>query len=492
MYKLMKYLNSSSPRKRGSAHRCEGSTLDGRILPRILSFRPALARPGLRPANLSGLRRNDGFGMFRVSMLLGLLWFGSGLAHGALTIEITQGIEGAVPIAVVPFGWTSAGALPPENISAIVAADLNRSGRFESLPDRDLVAHPTEATQVQFQNWRMVNVDYLVIGKIIPAGADRFDVQFQLFDVFRGKQVAGYSIPGARADLRRVAHHISDIIYKEITGERGAFNTQVAYITTSGTGSAKRYTLLVADSDGYNPQTILTSQQPLMSPSWSPDARQVAYVSFEKKTAEIYLQTIASGQRSKIASFKGINGAPSWSPDGRRLALTLSRDGNPELYMLEIASGTLTRLTNNAAIDTEPAWMPDGKNLVFTSDRGGSAQLYRMPASGGQAQRLTFEGKYNAGADVSPDGSKIALVNGDAGRYRIAVLDVQTRRLRVLTDGSQDESPSFAPNGSMIIYATTMGNREVLSAVSVDGRFKQRLSLQAGSVREPVWSPFSE
>jgi TolB protein len=434
---------------------------------------------------MSNLRR------LAVAALAGVLWLCGGIAHAALTIEITQGVEGAVPIAIVPFGWTG-GGLPPENISAIIASDLNRSGHFESLPDRDLVAHPTEASQVQFQNWRMVNVDYVVIGKLLPTTPGSYDVQFQLFDVFRGKQVAGYSVPGPQADLRRIAHHISDIIYKEITGERGAFNTQVAYITTSGTGAAKRYTLLVADSDGYNPQTILTSAQPLMSPSWSPDARQVAYVSFEKKTAEIYLQTIATGQRTRVASFKGINGAPAWSPDGRRLALTLSRDGNPEIYVMDVASGALTRLTNNNAIDTEPAWMPDGRTLVFTSDRGGSPQLYSMSASGGAAQRLTYEGKYNAGADVSPDGSKIALVNGDGGRYRIAVLDVQTRRMRVLTDGSQDESPSFAPNGSMIIYATDVGNREVLAAVSVDGRFKQRLSLQAGSVREPVWSPFSD
>jgi TolB protein len=423
-----------------------------------------------------------------------ILWLlaalGSG-AHAALTIEITQGVEGAVPIAVVPFGW-SAGGMAPENISAIVAADLDRSGRFESLPDRDLVAHPTEAAQVQFHNWRMVNVDYLVIGRLLPTGADQYDVQFQLFDVFRGKQLAGYSVPGRSADLRRVAHHIADIIYKEITGERGAFNTQVAYVTTSGSGKNKSYTLLVADSDGYSPQTILTSQQPLMSPTWSPDAQQLAYVSFEKKTAEIYVQTIGTGQRRKLASFKGINGAPSWSPDGKRLALTLSRDGNPEIYVMEIATGAVTRLTNNAAIDTEPVWMPDSKAIVFTSDRGGSPQLYRMASWGGDAQRLTFEGKYNAGADVSPDGSKIALVNGEGGRYRIAVLDVQTRRLRILTDGYQDEAPSFAPNGSMIIYATAEGNREVLSAVSVDGRFRQRLSLQAGNVREPVWSPFSK
>ncbi|MEZ5542442.1 MAG: Tol-Pal system beta propeller repeat protein TolB [Pseudomonadota bacterium] len=426
----------------------------------------------------------------RITVLL-LLALITGPARSALTIEITQGIEGAVPIAVVPFGWSGAGPAP-ENISAIIGADLNRSGRFESLPDRDLVAHPTEATQVQFQNWRMVNVDYLVIGKIVPAGTGNFDVQFQLFDVFRGQQLIGFSFPTAQRDLRRVAHHISDLIYKEITGERGAFNTQIAYVTASGSGKNKTYTLLVADSDGYNPQTILTSQQPLMSPSWSPDARRVAYVTFENKTAEIYTQEVGTGTRRKIASFKGINGAPSWSPDGRQLALTLSRDGNPEIYVLDVNGGNLRRLTNNAAIDTEPTWMPDGRSLVFTSDRGGSPQLYRMAVSGGSAQRLTFDGNYNAGADVSPDGSKIALVHGEGGRYQIAVYDLQTRRLRVLTDGSLDESPSFAPNGSMIIYATGYGNREVLAAVSVDGRFKQRFSLTAGNVREPAWSPYAE
>ena len=424
--------------------------------------------------------------------LLSFMLLASSATQAALTIEITQGVEGAVPIAVVPFGWDDKANAAPENISAIISADLNRSGRFESLPDRDLVAFPTEATQVQFHNWRMVNVDHLVIGKISPLGGDQFDVQFQLFDVFRGKQSTGFSFKTSRADLRRVAHHISDLIYKEITGERGAFNTQIAYVTTSGSAKNRTYTLLVADSDGYNPQTILTSSQPLMSPSWSQDAQRVAYVSFEDKKAAIYLQEIATGSRRKLASFKGINGAPAWSPDGRRLALTLSRDGNPEIYSMDVKSGALTRLTQNTAIDTEPVWTPDGRNVVFTSDRGGSAQLYQIAATGGAAKRLTFEGKYNAGADISPDGRKIAMVHGDRGRYRIAVLDRDSGRVQVLTDGSLDESPSFSPNGSMIIYATGEGNREVLAAVSVDGRFKQRFSLQAGNVREPSWSPFGE
>jgi TolB protein len=412
-------------------------------------------------------------------------------AWSALTIEITQGTEGAIPIAVVPFGWSGAPGGAPENISAIISADLNRSGRFEALPDSDLVAHPTEGSQVQFQNWRMVNVDNLVIGKISESG-QQYSVQFQLFDVFRGNQVAGYSFNVGRKELRRVAHHISDLIYEKLTGERGAFNTQIAYVTTSGNPANKTYTLMVADSDGYNPQTILTSKEPLMSPSWSPDAGQLAYVSFENKTAQIYVQELRTGTRRKLASFKGINGAPAWSPDGRSLAVTLSRDGNPEIYTMDLKSNALKRITNSAGIDTEPVWTPDGGSIVFTSDRGGSAQLYRVPASGGQARRITFEGSYNADADISPDGRKIAMVHGAGGGYQIAVLDLASGNLRVLTDGRLDESPSFSPNGSMIIYATGAGNREVLAAVSVDGSFRQRLSLQAGNVREPVWSPFGK
>lgn len=425
-------------------------------------------------------------------LMIFVLLLMSGTARAALTIEITRGVEGATPIAVVPFGWNGNAPAAPENIAAIITADLNRSGRFESLPDHDLIAHPTEGTQVQFQNWRMVKVDDLVIGKVTETADGNFTVQFELFDVFGGKLLASAAYPSSRTDLRRVAHHISDVIYEKLTGQRGAFNTRIAYVTTSGTLKNRSYTLLVADSDGYNPQTILTSDQPLMSPAWSPDGRQIAYVSFEKKLAEIYIQEVTTGSRRKLATFKGINGAPAWSPDGRQLALTLSRDGNPEIYVMDVANGALRRLTNGAAIDTEPVWTPDSRSIIFTSDRGGSAQLYRVPARGGKAERLTFEGKYNAGADVSPDGRKIAMVHGNGGNYRIAVLDLDSGLLRVLTDGPLDESPSFSPNGSMIIFATRAGNREVLSAVSVDGRFRQRLSLQAGNVREPVWSPFGK
>ena len=426
----------------------------------------------------------------RISVLFLLLCSAS--AQAALTIEITQGVEGALPIAVVPFGWSGNTQTAPVNVAAIISADLKRSGRFDPLPDSDLIAHPVDGIQVKLHNWRMVNVDNLVVGKVMQGTGKKYTVQFQLFDVIRGKQIAGYSFPADRLELRRVAHHIADLIYEELTGVRGAFNTRVAYITTSGPISKRNYTLVVADSDGYDPQTILTSKQPLMSPSWSADGNQVAYVSFEKKSSEIYLQDIVSGARRKVASFKGINGAPSWSPDGRRLALTLSRDGNPEIYVMDIKSAGLTRLTTNSAIDTEPVWSPNGRDIVFTSSRGGSPQLYQMAATGGKARRLTFDGSYNAGADFSPDGRKIAMVHRESGHYRIAVLDLESGALRVLTDGKQDESPSFSPNGSIIIYATGEGNREVLAAVSVDGRFRQRLSLQVGNVREPSWSPFEK
>lgn len=419
-----------------------------------------------------------------------LVLFFSGTTHAALTIEITRGMEGALPIAIVPFGW-SGGAAAPENLSAIIAADLSRSGRFAPLPDNELVAQPTDAGQVKFQNWRILNVDNLVIGKLGPNGTGSYTVEFYLFDVFRGTQLLGQSFTVPARELRRIAHHISDLVYEKLTGERGAFNTRIAYVTTSGRGDSKSYTLLVADADGYNPQTILTSDEPVMSPAWSPDGQRIAYVSFEKKTAEVYIQEVATGKRRKLVSYEGINGAPAWSPDGRRLALTLSRDGNPEIYTMDLQGSGLRRITSSAGIDTSPVWTTDGRHILFTSDRGGSPQIYRVSSQGGRAERLTFEGNYNADADLSPDGRKLAMVHGSGGRYRIAVLDLETGVLNVLTDGRLEESPSFSPNGSMIIYATAEGSREVLSAVSVDGRFRQRLSLQAGNVREPVWSPYN-
>ncbi len=412
------------------------------------------------------------------------LW--SVTAQAALTIEITQGTEGAVPIAIVPFPQN---ANMSDQVSGIVMDDLRRSGRFAPVPEQNLIARPNTPQQVRFQDWRTLGVENLVIGRVDPAGPGKFDIKFFLFDVFRGKKLLGFSVPTTSKRMRYDAHRVSDLIFEKLTGLPGAFATRIAYVTEIKRGGKHEYRLQVSDSDGHNPKTILSSREPLMSPAWSADGQKLAYVSFENKRSSIFVQSVASAKRRKMASFDGVNGAPSWSPDGSRLALTLSRDGNPEIYIYTLSGGDLRRITRNAAIDTEPVWSPDGKYLVFTSDRGGSPQLYRVPVQGGRARRLTFDGKYNASADYSFDGKRLAMVHGEGGKYRIAVLDLESGLFRVLTDGKLDESPSFAPNGSMIIYATQEGRRGVLAAVSSDGNFRQRFSASEGSVREPVWSP---
>jgi len=416
--------------------------------------------------------------------LLGWLML-TGPAQAILTIDITQGIEGALPIAIVPFAWQATSAPPADSVSEIVSNDLARSGRFAPLPTQSLPQQPTEIGQIDFNSWRTVDSRYLVIGGVQPAGGG-YVVRFQLFDVLRGEQIIGYSLPVESSALRRTAHRISDLIYEALTGEPGAFDSRIAYITAQGRGKSAVYRLQIADTDGAGGKTIVTSKEPLLSPTWSPDGARLAYVSLEGKRSAIYVQDIASGQRSQVAAWPGLNGAPAWSPDGSRLALSLSKDGNSEIYLLNLGNRNLQRLTQNPAIDTEPSWAPDGQSLVFTSDRGGQPQIYRMGLGGGTPQRLTYSGSYNASASFSPDASKLVMLNGNGGAYRIAVLDLATNQTTVLTNTSMDESPSFAPNGSMVIYAV---GRD-LAAVSVDGRVRQRLAVEAGAeVREPAWSP---
>ncbi len=407
---------------------------------------------------------------------------------GELTIEITGGTQAALPIAVVPFHWSGSGAAP-ENVSGIIAADLQRTGRFRPLPEKDLLARPYQPDQVDFRDWRALGPHYLVIGDVRSA-ASGFEVSFTLFDVFRGEQLLGMALGSAAKDLRFTAHRIADLIYEKLTGMPGAFASRIAYVTAvRQPDGSQRSALRVADSDGHNPQTIVASSEPIMSPAWSPDGNRIAYVSFENKQPAVYIQELSSGRRERIGPFPGLNSAPSWAPDGRQLAVTLSKDGNPEIYTIDLGSRQLRRLTDSPSIDTEPAWSPDGGHIVFTSDRGGGPQLYRMSASGGAPQRITFQNDYNARARFSPDGKKLALVTRENGRFRIAVMDVNSGSVQTLSDGGLDESPSFAPNGSMVIYGTQAAGREVLAAVSVDGSMSQRISIDSGSLREPAWSP---
>jgi TolB protein len=408
-----------------------------------------------------------------------------------LTIEITGGAEGALPIAVVPFGWKAGGA-PSQDIAAIVSADLQRSGRFQPMPVPDMLARPESGSQVEFKDWKALGQDHLLVGQVNPDGRGGYLIHFELFDVIKGEQLAGDNLTASVRDLRAAAHHIADVVYERVTGEPGAFGTRVAYITSStGTDGKKAIRLQVADADGYNPQTIVTSKDPLMSPAWSPDGQRLAYVSFEGGQPAIYVQEAFTGKRERVAAYKGINGAPAWSPDGRKLALTLSKDGNPDIFVLDLARRTLKPLTRHYAIDTEPAWSPDGRSIVFTSDRGGRPQIYRVSAFGGEPERVTFEGSYNARASFSPDGKSLAMVTQQGSNFRIALLDLKRGLFQVLSDGQLDESPSFAPNGSMIIYATKHRGKGELAAISVDGKVHQRLALQAGDVREPVWSPYN-
>jgi len=424
------------------------------------------------------------------AFLLAVSW--PDTSHATLTIKITQGIEGAQPIAVVPFAVGPGSPAPPQDIAQIISNDLTRSGRFSPLPVGDLPSRPSDASAVNFSDFRILGTPNLVIGKVRALADGRFKVEFRLFDVFRSAQLTGYELDARPDELRRIAHQISDIIYEALTGERGAFDTRIAYVTEMKTGGKSVYALNVADSDGLNPQVVLESKAPILSPAWSTDGRLLAYVSFEGGRPRIFAQNLATGTRQVVAAFPGLNGAPAWAPDGKHMAMTLSKDGNAEIYVMNIETRVLRRLTTGAAIDTEPAWAPDGKSLVFTSDRGGTPQIYRIPAAGGRATRLTFEGKYNSRATFAPDGKSIALIHGSKGAFRTAVLDLENKALRVLTKTTLDESPSFAPNGSMLLYATSGDRGGTLAGVSTDGRVRQELETQQGDVREPAWSPFRQ
>ncbi len=418
--------------------------------------------------------------------------FASHTRAQGLTVQIVNGVPSAIPIAVVPFGQ-SAGPPPSTDIADVVSMDLNRCGKFRTLPRSEIVETPTAGNEIKFPTWQQLKQDYIVVGRTSDAGGGALRADFELWDVNKQQRLLGFSITGQGSDLRRVAHQIADQIYQKIIGVRGAFDTRIAYVTAVGAGRNAQYSLIIADSDGYNPQTVVRSREPLLSPAWSPDGSKLAYVSFEHGDSAIYIQDVTTGSRRLVSSQRGINGAPKFSPDGRRLALSLSYQGNTEIYVMDLGSGALTRLTDNLSIDTEPEWTPDGGSIVFTSDRSGKPQLYQVPASGGAPQRLTFQGQYNADASISYDGNQIAMVQGNGNVYRIAIMDKSLGgQVRFVSPGNLDESPSFAPNASMLLYASTEGPHGVLYAVSADGRVRQRLVLSDGDVREPAWGPYRQ
>jgi TolB protein len=405
-------------------------------------------------------------------------------ASAQLSIEITGAGAQRIPIAIVPFAGE--GALPP-GITSVVRSDLDRSGLFRTLEVPAFNPPPTEASNVNYPEWRARLADAVVLGSVAARPDGRFEVRFKLFDTVKGADLSGVAYTLSRDLARSTAHRIADFIYEKLTGEKGVFNTRIAYVVKRGT----RFELQIADADGAGEETALVSHEPIISPAWSPDGRRLAYVSFENKKPVVYVHSLRDGKRQAVANFKGSNSAPAWAPDGRTLAVVLSVDGGSQIYLINAdGSGARRRVSSSNSIDTEPVFSPDGQSLYFTSDRGGSPQIYRMPVSGGPAQRVTFEGGYNVSPRISPDGKNLAYVARTGGRFQVAVLDLATRQVQTLTDSDKDESPSFAPNGRMILLATINGGRGVLSAVSVDGRIKQRVPYAGGDVREPAWGPF--
>jgi TolB protein len=386
-----------------------------------------------------------------------------------------------LPIAIAAFRDETQS---PQKISAIVQADLERSGQFRGIDTGGV--RLDEAARPDVALWRQKGADSLVSGSVVRLADGRYDVRFRLWDVVRGQDLGGQSYVVVQADLRLVAHRIADYVYEKLTGERGVFSTRIAYVTKAG----NRFSLWVADSDGENAQAALSSPESIISPAWSPSGGQLAYVSFESRKPVVYVHDVATGRRRLVANFKGSNSAPAWSPDGRTLAITLSRDGNSQLYTMDANGGEPRRLTQSSGIDTEPAFSPDGKHVYFVSDRGGAPQIYKVPSSGGSAERVTFNGSYNISPAISPDGRWLAYISRAGGAFKLQVMELATGNVTAITDTSADERPSFAPNSRLIVYATQQQGREALMTTTLDGKIKARLAGQGGDIREPDWGPY--
>jgi len=441
----------------------------------------------------------------------------SGAAHAVLELEITQAIDAAMPIAVAPFSW--GGVIPPSlqarqdtaNISEVIHNDLARSGEFSVLSSQDnLDLSSIEPQDIDFAAWRAEGIESLVVGSVTPASGDQYQIRFMLLDIARGVRatpsgygqsiLSGQTFTVSGSTLRYLSHHISDLIYETLTGYEGVFTTRIAYVTTQKIDNDMRYRLDIADVDGYNAQPLITSTDPIASPAWSPDGKKLAYVSFENRQAQIFISDVSTGERELISAFPGINGAPAWSPDGQRLAVVLSYERTPKIYIIDLTKdesdpNRLTQVTDGWGVDTEPQFTPDGQSIIFTSDRGGQPQLYEVNLRGNQrVERLTFEGNYNASPSLSRDGRWLTMIHrssqGPYQSFQIAVLDRISNQLQVLTNTHQDKSPSIAPNGRMLLYATKSQGNHVLGAVSIDGRVRLLLPSTEGDVTDPAWSPY--
>lgn len=424
--------------------------------------------------------------MLRVFLLYPLLWLSLACvplaARAAMEIQVFGGAANKIAVAMVPF--QAAPGQPMPSLTQIAGDDLNRSGQIR-LVDTSGVAQPVDPSQVNYATWQGRGAEAMVIGQVTALPGGRFEVRFRLLDVLKKTQLAGYSYNIAPAQWRATAHQIADIVYEKLTGVKGAFSSRIAYVQKQG----KRYELRVADADGAMPKTVVRSGESLISPMFSPDGRRLVYVSFEDKKPIVYIQSLQDGKRSRLAAFKGSNSAPAWAPDGRRLAVVLTRDDASQIYLLDDDGKNLKRLTLGGSIDTEPVFSPDGKTIYFTSDRGGSPQIYSMPASGGDARRVTFSGSYNVSPTISPDGRHLAYISREGGRFRVVLQELASGQTRALTDTARDESPSFAPNGQSVLYATVKNGRGVLGSVSLDGKTRAQLSERGIDAREPAWGP---
>ena len=424
-------------------------------------------------------------------VLLGLAML-VGSVQAADPLVISTGTDRATPIAVVPFGWQG-GTVLPEDMAEIIGNDLRNSGVFEPIPRQNMISLPTQAGEVIYRDWQALGAQYVLVGSMVPNGG-RLQVQFGLFNVATQQQVLTGSVGGGVDQLRDMAHHIADLSFEKLTGVKGAFSTRMLYVTAERFSvNNTRYTLQRSDYDGARAVTLLQSREPILSPSFAPDGRRIAYVSFEQKRPRIFVQHIDTGRREQISNFEGLNGAPAWSPDGNRLAFVLSRDGNPEIYVMDMGSRQMRRVTNQGSIDTEPFWGKDGQTLYFTSDRSGKPQIYKTNINSGSVERVTFVGNYNANPKLSADEKTLVMIHRQDGYtvFKVAALDLGgSSRLRILSDTSLDESPTVAPNGTMVIYATRQQGRGVLVLASTNGRVRLPLPTAQGEVREPSWSPY--